>query len=171
MSSDGPLRTRLPIPITATLSSGLWSRKICPSPSGSRLINLYRDVSSAYQNVLFCCCCCFSHSALVANPKKLLYKVANPARGLLNREKRTKENIWQRIPPSSTLHAARSEKINKNHVTHLQALRRSRSVSRPYNDSFDSSTKSKGVASQNSTLPCAIATLPVSLLPSSLGDV
>ena len=31
---------------------------------------------------------CFSHSAyvLVANPKKLLYTVANPARGLLNRE-------------------------------------------------------------------------------------
>ena len=29
-------------------------------------------------------------SVLVANPKKLLYTVANPARGLLNREKRTK---------------------------------------------------------------------------------
>ena len=36
-------------------------------------------------------CCCFSHSvfsALVANPNKLLYTVANPARGLLNREKK-----------------------------------------------------------------------------------
>ena len=29
-------------------------------------------------------------SALVANPKKLLYTVANPARGLLNREKNKK---------------------------------------------------------------------------------
>ena len=29
-------------------------------------------------------------SVLVANPKKLLYTVANPGRGLLNREKRTK---------------------------------------------------------------------------------
>ena len=29
-------------------------------------------------------------SVLVANPKKLLNTVANPARGLLNREKRTK---------------------------------------------------------------------------------
>ena len=29
-------------------------------------------------------------SVLVANPKKLLYTMANPARGLLNREKRTK---------------------------------------------------------------------------------
>ena len=28
-------------------------------------------------------------SVLVANPKKLLYTVANPARGLLNREKRS----------------------------------------------------------------------------------
>ena len=33
-------------------------------------------------------------SALVANTKKLLYTVANPARGLLNREKRTKEKVW-----------------------------------------------------------------------------
>ena len=30
-------------------------------------------------------------SVLVANPKKLLYTVANPARGLLNREKRKKK--------------------------------------------------------------------------------
>ena len=30
-------------------------------------------------------------SALVANPKKLLYTVANRARGLLNREKKKKE--------------------------------------------------------------------------------
>ena len=30
-------------------------------------------------------------SALVANPKKLLYTVANPARGLLNREKKKKK--------------------------------------------------------------------------------
>ena len=37
-------------------------------------------------------------SALVANPKKLLYTVANPARGLLNREKR-KKKVWQRTPP------------------------------------------------------------------------
>ena len=29
-------------------------------------------------------------SVLVANPKKLMYTVANPARDLLNREKRTK---------------------------------------------------------------------------------
>ena len=35
-----------------------------------------------------CCCCCFSHSAhWLPTRKKLLYPVANPARGLLNRDK------------------------------------------------------------------------------------
>ena len=42
-------------------------------------------------------------SVLVANPKKLLYTVANPARGLLNREKRTKEKVWQHTPPPHPL--------------------------------------------------------------------
>ena len=32
-------------------------------------------------------------------PEKLLYTVANPARGLLNREKRTKDKVWQHTPP------------------------------------------------------------------------
>ena len=40
-------------------------------------------------------------SALVANPKKLLYTVANPARGLLNREKEKKR-----------------KRKEKNHATH-----------------------------------------------------
>ena len=52
------------------------------------------------------------------------------------------------------------------------ALRRSsRSVSRPYKDSYDSSARPMGVASQNYTLPCAIATFPVSLPLSSTGNV
>ena len=54
-------------------------------------------------------------SVLVANPKKItgIYTMANPARGLLNREKRTKEKVWQHTPPP-TPHTARcSEKINK----------------------------------------------------------
>ena len=38
-------------------------------------------------------------SALVANSKKLLYTVANPARGLLNREKINKGKVWQPPPP------------------------------------------------------------------------
>ena len=42
-------------------------------------------------------CCCFSHSAhWLPTRKKLLYTVANPARGLLNREKKEKEKVWQR---------------------------------------------------------------------------
>ena len=105
-------------------------------------------------------------SVLVANPKKLLYTVANPVRGLLNREKKTKEKVWQHTP-LPTPHTARSEK-NKKHATHLQALRRSRLVSRPYKDTFGSSTRPMDVASQNSTLlPSAITSFPVSLLLSS----
>ena len=37
-------------------------------------------------------CCCFSHSAhWLPTRKKVLYTVANPARGLLNREKKEKK--------------------------------------------------------------------------------
>ena len=113
--------------------------------------------------------------------------VANFARGLLNRGKRT-EKIYGSAPSYSLRssfgrihgryykthlqsHLQALLQINKNHVTHLQALRRSRSALRPYKDSFDSSTRFKGIASQNSTLSCAITTFPVSLLPFSLGDV
>ena len=39
------------------------------------------------------------------------HTVPNLARGLLNREKRTKEKVWQHNPP--TPHTACSEKINK----------------------------------------------------------
>ena len=61
--------------------------------------------------------------------------------------------------------------IKQNHATHLQALRRSRSVSRPYKNTFGSSTRPMGVASENSTLPSAVTSFPVSLLFSSPGDV
>ena len=44
-----------------------------------------------------CCCCCFSHSAhWLPTRKKLVYTVANPARGLLNRKKK---KVWQRPSP------------------------------------------------------------------------
>ena len=48
-------------------------------------------------------------SELVANPKNLLYTVANPARGLLNKEKRKSGSAPP--PPPPPLHAARSEEI------------------------------------------------------------
>ena len=49
--------------------------------------------------------------ALVANPKKLLYTVANPACGLLNREiKKNKKSGSAPPPPPPRARAARSEK-------------------------------------------------------------
>ena len=51
-------------------------------------------------------------SVLVANPKKLLYTVANPARGLLNREKRTKKKSGSIPLPPPTPDTARSEEKN-----------------------------------------------------------
>ena len=70
---------------------------------------------------------------------------------------------------------ARSEKNKQTRdaSTDLGATQRSRSVSRPYKDSFGSSTinRSKGVASQNSTLPCAMTSFSESLLLFSPGDV
>ena len=45
-------------------------------------------------------CCCFSHSAhWLPTRKKLLYTVANPARGLLNREKEKKKSGSAPPPP------------------------------------------------------------------------
>ena len=100
--------------------------------------------------------------------ERLFYTVVNPARGLLNTGSGTKKKLWQRTPfPTPTL-LVRRENENENHLTHhLQALYRSWSLSRPYKESFDSSTRPKGVASQNSTLPCALTTFPISLLLSS----
>ena len=47
---------------------------------------------------IYCILLFLTFSVLVANPKKLSNTVASPARGLLNREKGTKEKIWQRPP-------------------------------------------------------------------------
>ena len=110
-------------------------------------------------------------SVLVANPKKLLYTVANPARGLLNREKRTKEKVWQHTPPP-TPHTARSEKINKitRRIYRRYAGGRSRVRTR---DTFGSSTRPMGVASQfytpvcDNKVPSLVASL-FSSLPSCL---
>ena len=73
-------------------------------------------------------------SALVANPKKLLYTVANPARGLQNRgEKRRKKKSGSAPPPTPLPpRAARSEKKKKKkkitrriHISRRYASRRS----------------------------------------------
>ena len=54
-------------------------------------------------------------SALVANPKKLLYTVANLARGLLNREKKKKKS-GSAPPPARCSFGEKKEK--RNHATH-----------------------------------------------------
>ena len=62
-------------------------------------------------------------SALVANPKKLLYTVANPARGLLNREKKKKKKSGSAPLPPPRARCSFGEKIEKiekieNHAAH-----------------------------------------------------
>ena len=41
-----------------------------------------------------------SSSVLVANPEKLLYIVANPARGLLNSRQKKKKKSGSALPPT-----------------------------------------------------------------------
>ena len=61
-------------------------------------------------------------SALVANPKKLLYTVANPVRGLLIREKKKKKKSGSAPPPPPR--AARSEKKKKKKKKKKKITRR-----------------------------------------------
>ena len=96
-------------------------RALCRSIPAARCVskkNLNAPRPSEYSGILeiflFACLAglllFLTFSVLVANQKKLLYTVANPARGLLNREKRTKkEEVWQHTPR----HTARSEKKKK----------------------------------------------------------
>ena len=68
--------------------------------------------------------------------------------------------------------SARASPLRVSGFLRRSALHRwSRSVSRPYKDSYDSSPRPMGAASQYSTLPCSVATFPVSLPLSSPGDV
>ena len=63
------------------------------------------------------------HIVLVANPKKLLYTVAIPARGLLNREENKNKKSGNAISPPAHTHTPCSfgENKNKYHATHLSA--------------------------------------------------
>ena len=112
-----------------------------------------------------CCCCCFSHSAYwLPTRKKLLYTVANPARGLLNREKRTKEKVWQHASPPTP----RTAKITRRDYRRYAGLGRSRVRTRiPSACQLGQWVWLR----KNSTLPSAIKRFPVSLLISSPGDV
>ena len=64
-----------------------------PAPAASRQLLLF-----------------LASSVLVDNPKKLLYTVTNPARGLLNRENRTKRESLAAHPPPPP-QASRMEEI------------------------------------------------------------
>ena len=105
------------------------------------------------------------HSVLVANPQKLLYTVTSPACGLLNRG----EKNCLAAPPSPPTLLVRGENITQSRDagTCLSATVQG-FLSLLYKDSFDSSARPMGVASQNSTLPCAMTTFQISLPLSSL---
>ena len=67
-------------------------------------------------------------SVLVANPKKLLYTVANPARDLLNREKREQSKKSGSTPPTHPLLVRRKikQKITRRIYTRYADLGRPR---------------------------------------------
>ena len=134
----------------------------------NRLPTLAEDCFTTANGLLLLLLLFLTFSVLVANPKKLLYTVANPARGLLNREKRTKEEVWQHTPPP-TPHTARSEKINK--ITRRIYRRYAGGRSRVRTRIPSARRLGLWVWLRNSTLPSAIIRFPVSLLLSSPGDV
>ena len=62
--------------------------------------------------------------------KKLLYTVANPARGLLNREKK-KKKVWQAPRPPPRPRAARSEKKKKTeYIIYSRQINNTRGILR-----------------------------------------
>ena len=108
-------------------------------------------------------------SALVANPNN--YFTPGQSRSWsTDQGKKEIKKVYQYPPPPALLVR---RKQSENHATHLHAPRRngSRSVSRLHKDSFDLSTGPIGVASEDSTLLCAMTTSPVYLPLSSSGDV
>ena len=109
-------------------------------------------------------------SVLVANPKKTILHGGQSCSWSAEQGKENKRKRLAAYPPPTPPHCSFGENKYK-HASHLQALRRSRSVSRPYKDTFGSSTRPMGLASQNSTLLFAITSFPVSLLLPSPGDV
>ena len=105
------------------------------------LILLFPLIVVSFSSSVFlfrCCCCCFSHSAhWLPTRKKLLYTVANSARGLLNRQKKKKKTSGS-APPSPTpppppprALLVRKKKKKKKKITRLIHMSR-RYASRRY---------------------------------------
>ena len=120
-------------------------------------------------------CVFLTFSVLFANPKKLLYKhtVANPARGLLSREKNTKKNPGSAPPPprcsfgENTIKITRRIYMPRRYAVLGPSRVRTRIHSTRRLDQWVSLRKIL-----RSKLPCAITTFPVVSLPlSSPGDV
>ena len=109
-------------------------------------------------------------TALVANPNNY-FTPGNPARGLLIREKKEIEKVYQCPPPPALLVR---RKQSENHATHLHAPRRNAGLVPSRACTKVPSTCRPGpigVASEDSTLLCAMTTSPVYLPLSSSGDV
>ena len=86
----------------ADASAAIAVAAACAAASGAALGQVAADVCIISYVARGCCCCrcCVSHSAYricCQLGKKILCTVANPARGLLNREKRSKIKIM--APP------------------------------------------------------------------------
>ena len=84
----------------------------------------------------------------VAKPKNYFTRWGNPSRGLLNWDQKTIRTICQHTDTHTHTHHPQAARSEKKNATHLIGLRWSGSVSRPFKDPFDSSTRSKSVASQ-----------------------
>ena len=119
-------------------------------------------------------------SAVVASPKKTTLHGGQSRSWSAEQGKKKKKKFGSvPPPPARALFVWRkNKKIEKSRgastclgatqvgVTQVVSVRLA-----SYKDSYDSSARPMGVASQNSTLPCAIGTFPVSLPLSSPGDV
>ena len=88
--------------------------KGCKYKTSSWHLNRFPDADNIESTLLF-----LTFSALVANPKELLYTVANPARGLLNREKKKKKKSGSAPPPRALLVRRKKKKKKRNHATHI----------------------------------------------------
>ena len=121
--------------------------------------------------LLLCIIGCFSHSAYwLPTRKTTLHDGQSRSWSPEKKEKRTTEKVWQRSPPHPTpprcSFGGNSRDASSTGATQISVRLASTRI-----PSARRLGQRKGVTSQNSTLPCAITTFPVSLLLSSPGDV
>ena len=91
--------------------------KGCKYKTSSWHLNRFPDADNIESTLLF-----LTFGALVANPKELLYTVANPARGLLNREKKEKrKSLAAPPPPARCSFGEKKRKKKKSRDTYLGA--------------------------------------------------